>query len=59
MSQMTPYMGLARKEPSSPRGWPWVAALAVVAAAEVGVTITTGSVGHGVLAASVFVPLLK
>jgi hypothetical protein len=33
--------------------------LGVVAAAEVSITVTTGSVTEGVLAVSVFVPLLR
>jgi hypothetical protein len=49
-----------RKEPPRfSRSWPWVAALGVVAAAEVSITVTTGSVTEGVLAVSVFVPLLR
>ncbi|WP_171058124.1 hypothetical protein [Modestobacter altitudinis] len=52
-------MTVLRKSAPPQRGWPWVVGLAVMAAAEVGITVATGSVEQGVLAAGLFIPLLR
>lgn len=56
---MTRYTGLASEKPPPSRGWPWVAAVALVAANQLGTTMITGSVEQGLLVTALFVPLLR